>query len=382
MKTYITFTWKHILLFCSLVAGFQFFCQPVIVHAEEENPAGATGFTYSIIFPDNQVDKEIGYFKLNMTAGQHQQLNISLSNPSTKKVKIDVKLNGAKTNQNGVIEYGESMIKNDASLKFKFTDLVKGPESVELAPGETKNLELTVEMPETTYDGLIAGGIQLMRVGQDEATTNSGGSKIINQYAYVIGVVLQETDKKVAPDLALNSVKAGQSNYRNAIFINFSNVMAAYLDNMTIEVQITGKGKETVLYERKQTAMRMAPNSFINFPVSMNGERMVSGDYDADILVTSGDKKWAWKQAFKITDEDASKFNERDVGLVQKKGLDWNLILLIAGIFLVCIFILFFILRFFRKKKQKKEAAVKKARQQKKNQGKGNKSNKQEKPKN
>ncbi|MGM0220116.1 DUF916 and DUF3324 domain-containing protein [Enterococcus sp. AZ126] len=382
MKTHIVSTkqWMSILLSFMVVGVF--FLKPVPNYAADKNPAGATGFTYNITFPDNQVDKELGYYQLKMTPGQHQKLAIALSNPSNEKVTIDVKINGAKTNQNGVIEYGESTIKNDPSLKFDFTDLVKAPESVELAPGETKNLELTVAMPETGYDGVIAGGIQLMRAGQTDATTDGGGSKIINQYAYVIGMVLQETETEIVPDLSLNNVKAGQSNYRNAIFINFSNVTAAYLNDMTVEVQITEKGKGTVLYERKQTAMRMAPNSFIDFPVSMNGERMVPGDYEADILVTSGEKKWAWKEDFKIKDEDANKFNERDVGLVQEKGLDWKLILLIVAAFLFFIILVFLFLRFLRKKKQTKEDIAKKARQQKKKKVTEPTSNKRKKPKN
>ncbi|MBO0470470.1 DUF916 and DUF3324 domain-containing protein [Enterococcus sp. DIV0242_7C1] len=377
MKTHKSFTLQYISLVFSIIVGFIFLGQAVSVSADEENSAGATGFTYSIIFPDNQIDKELGYYKLKMTPGQQQQLSIMLSNPSAEKVTIDVQVNGAKTNQNGVIEYGESAIKNDPSLKFNFIDLVEGPKSVELAPGETKSLDLTIKMPETEYDGVVAGGIQLMRAGQD-ATTNSGGSKIINQYAYVIGVLLQENDTVIHPDLSLNSVKAGQNNYRNAIFINYSNIKAAYLNDMTAEVQITEKGKETVLYERKQTAMRMAPNSFIDFPVSMNGERMIPGDYEADILIASGDKKWAWKQAFKITDEDANKFNERDVGLVQEKSLDWKLILLLVAAFLVGIFLLFLVVHFFRKSKNKKNATNKKTRKQKKHPS-GKISNKQKK---
>jgi hypothetical protein len=367
MKTYKVFIKKQRVIL-SMFIGFFFFFQASSVYATD-NPAGATGFTYSIVFPDNQINKDLGYYKLKMAPAQHQQLEIALSNPSSKPVKIDVKLNGAKTNQNGVIEYGESTIKNDASLKFDFTDLVKGPKSVELAPGETKNLELAVDMPEVSYDGLIAGGIQLMRSGQTDVEENSSGSKIINQYAYVIGMILQETDETVAPELSLNSIKAGQSNYRNAVFINYSNIKATYVDNMTVEVQITEKGKKAVLYERKQTAMRMAPNSFIEFPVSMNGERMIPGKYEASILVTSGEKKWTWKKEFEITNEDANKFNERDVGLVQEKGLDWKLILLLVAILIVCIVLLFFVVRFFR---NKKKATAKKRHPKKR---KGNRNN-------
>ncbi|OTN84014.1 hypothetical protein A5819_003564 [Enterococcus sp. 7E2_DIV0204] len=366
MKSHIVLTKQYLSIFFSVMVTCCFFLQAVPGYTKDVSPAGATGFTYSINYPDNQVDKELGYYKLKMISGQKQQLEIALSNPSDEKVTIDVKINGAKTNQNGVIEYGDSTIKSDPSLKFDFMDIVKAPESVELAPGETKNVELMVEMPETGYDGVIAGGIQLMRAGQADKQNDGSGSMVINQYAYVIAMLLQETDTKVTPDLSLNSVQAGQTNYRNTIFVNFSNVMAAYLDNMTVEVQLTQKGKETVLYERKQTAMRMAPNSFIDFPISMNGERMVPGDYEANILVTSGEKKWSWKESFKITNEDANKFNERDVGLVQEKKVDWRLILLLVVAFLLIILTIFYVLRFLRKKKKSKESAMKKSRKKRK----------------
>lgn len=336
------------LLFMMFLGTFQ------NAHADEKDPGGATGFTYKVSFPDNQMEENIGFYKLKMAPNDHQVIKIALSNPGKEKLTVDVSLNGAKTNQNGVIEYGDSKIENDASLKFDFKEIVTGPKTVELNPEETKDLELTIQMPETTYEGIIAGGIQLMRANQGEETDQKGGSQIINQYAYVIGLLLQEEDQLPSPNLTLNSVKANQDNARNAIFVNFSNVEAAYLNDMTVEVQVTEKNKEAVLYERKQTAMRMAPNTFINFPVSMNGEKMVAGKYKAKILVTSNDQKWSWDQEFTIDQKEADKFNERDVGLVQEKGINWQLIALIAGGLLVGLALIFTVLVVIRKRKMAK----------------------------
>lgn len=334
------------------------------VYGESEELTGATGFTYSLSFPENQIEQGIGYFKLKMLQGQEQQLTIALSNPGTESVTVKVGLNGAKTNQNGVIEYGDSDIENDASLKFDFTDIVSGPESVELAAGETQMLELTIKMPETRTEGVIAGGIQLMQADQEGNVTSDGGSRIINQYAYVVGVLLQEEEETPLPDLNLNEIYAGQNNYRNTIFVNFSNIIPAYLNDMTVETQINAKGNETVLYERKQTAMRMAPNSFIDFPVSMNGERMVAGTYVANILVTSGEQRWQWSEEFEISQEDSDKFNERDVGLVQEKGLNWQLIFLIVAGALAVIGLIFAILVLIRKKKEAEQKEKQKKRLQ------------------
>ncbi|MFD2307319.1 DUF916 and DUF3324 domain-containing protein [Enterococcus termitis] len=339
-------------------------------HADDNDDlAGATGFTYRVHFPDNQMEDNIGYYKLKMSKGQEQTVNVTLTNPSAEKLTVNVGLNGAVTNQNGVIEYGDSDIENDASLKFDFADIVTGPESVDLEAGETKTLELKIQMPETGIEGVIAGGIQLMKANQEDNISNEGGSRIINQYAYVIAMLLQESAGTLTPDLKLNQVFAGQSNYRNAIFIDFSNIIPAFLNDMTVETQINAKGNEAVLYERKQTAMRMAPNSFIQFPISMNGERMISGTYIANILVTSGDQKWAWKEEFEITQEDADKFNERDVGLVQEKGFNWQLIVMIVGAVLALGGVVYGLIVFLRKKQQKKEQAEKQARKKKKANG-------------
>lgn len=356
-----TLTNKPLKLLFSVVASLLLCLAGAISAQAEENPAGATGFTYKINYPENQMDPDLGYYRLKVKPGTEQTLALSLSNPGTEKQTISVKYNSAKTNQNGVIEYGESQLKTDKSMKFDFVEIVKGPEKVELAPGETKELAINVKLPETSYDGVIAGGIQLMREGQGADASQEAGSKVVNQYAYVIGLLLQETDQPVTPDLQLNKIYGTQSNYRNSISVNFSNIMAEYLNDMAVEVQISKKGSDAVLYERKQTAMRMAPNSVIDFPVSMNGEKMVAGNYVGNVLVTSGDQKWTWKEEFTITADEAEKYNERDVSLVQEKGVNWQLIVgVVSGVF-VLILVIYFVVQSIRKRKaEQKKAAVKK----------------------
>lgn len=150
------------------------------------------------------------------------------------------------------------------------------------------------------------------------------------------------------------------------IFVNYSNVNAAFVENMTTEVQIMKKGSQEVLYERKKSTMRMAPNSFIAFPISMNGERMNPGEYTAKILVTADDKvKEEWQEDFKITKDEADKFNERDVGLVQDSGFNWKLIVLIVVGFFVTVILVFVVITIIRKRNKSKNSA--KSRKGKKN---------------
>jgi len=309
-----------------------------------------SSFSAKLNFPSNQIDKSLGYFDLKMNQGQEQEVTVSFTNSGSVATTIDISLNSAKTNSNGVIEYGDSKIKVDPSLKYDFTEIVTAPKSVELQPGESKDVNFQVKMPKNHVEGTIAGGIQLVERGQNNKSVEKG-SVVLSELAYVYGFLLQESDEKITPELKLNTVAAGQSNYRNTIYVNYSNIKPTYVENMTTEVQIFKKGDAVALYERKQAKMKMAPNSAINFPVSMSGESMVPGDYTAKIIVTADEGiKEEWTKDFKITKEEADKFNERDVGLVQDKGIDLKMIAYVVVGFIVIVTFVFFISRILKKK--------------------------------
>lgn len=350
--------WKISAVFLLYIVGL--LCSTVQTYAAEDSSTSENpiGFNYKVIKPENQRETNVGYFDLRMTPGQKQTVQVELVNPAAEDVEVEVSLNGAKTNGNGVVEFGPVGIDKDKSLKYDFVDVVKGPESVVIPAKGTVMVDLTITMPEVGYDGVIAGGIQLKKkVDEKEREKQTG---VINEYAFMIGMLLTETDTMVLPELELNDIYAGLRNFRNSIFINFSNVEAAFLESATTEVQITEKDSDAVLYDTKKANMRIAPNSMVDFPVSMNGEQMTPGEYHATITVTAGDRKWAWDKDFTITDEEADKFNDQDVSMVKQEGINWMLIGLIGGSGIVVGLIIFFVVRMINKKKQQKKRVAKK----------------------
>ncbi|OJG99291.1 hypothetical protein RV18_GL001359 [Enterococcus termitis] len=287
-----------------------------------------------------------------MKEGQKQTVTIDLTNESDKEIPVTVSLNGAKTNGNGVIEYGPTAIDNDKSLKYDFADIVKAPEEITIPAKSTVPLNLDITMPATSYDGVISGGIQLKQKVDEKAKAKQSG--VINEYAFLIGMILSETDTVVEPNLELNKVSAGLNNFRNSVFVNFSNVEPAYLEGLTMDVQISQKGSDAVLYDTKKADMRVAPNSLVDFPVSMNGEKMVPGDYKAHIVASTESKKWEWDEEFTITDEEADKYNKQDVDLTQEQGINWLIVGMIVGGVVLLVLIIFIIVRLMNKGKKKK----------------------------
>lgn len=346
------------------IAAFSLVSLSSVNYAEESSESGgATGFIYEIKKPENQRG-DAGYFDLRMQTGQQQTVQILLKNPSDKEITVEANLNGAKTNMNGVIEYGPTNLKNDASLKYDFIDIVKAPETVTIPANSEKNLDIAISMPETSLDGKIVGGIQLKKTDSEEDKAQQKGANVVNKYAYVIAMVLSENDNEVKPELELNNVYPGQANYRNVVYADISNIKANFLDNLSIEAQIMTDKNDEVLYETKKASMRMAPNTNITFPISMAGEKMVAGKYRAHILATSGDQKWEWTEEFDITNEEADKFNREDLGLVQEKGLNWPLIVGIAAGIFVLILVVFLIIRAVRKKREEAKKAERRKKKQ------------------
>lgn len=335
------------------------------VHAQiseaSSDPSGAVGFLYKSNHPENQID-ESGYFNLKMTPGQKQKVSITLSNLSKEEVTVNVGLNGARTNSNGVLEYGKTNLDKDASMKFDFTDLVKAPKTVTLPPESDKDLELDISMPETSYDGIILGGIQLQKAAKRNEKKENTGTTIINEYAYTIAMLLRENDTNVEPKMGYLKTYGTQPNGRNTIVVDLANQAANLLEDLTVEVQIMPEKKDEVMYESKKTKMRMAPNSVLNYPVSMEGQAMIPGKYRAHVKATSADKKWEWTETFEITKEEADKFNREDISLDQDRGIDFKLVGMIIGGIIGLILIIFFVIRFATNKRTKKKKRPSKKR--------------------
>lgn len=334
------------------LAVFTVMLLPTWVQADEvENAVESTGYSYKINYPENQITPG-GALKLKMNPKQEQEVTVELENYSDEEMTIDLSLNGARTNGNGVLEYGPSNFQKDKSMQYDLSDLVTIPDSVKVpAKGKTE-LVLAIKMPEVAYDGIVTGGIEMQKAGQVEASgDNKGGQTIVNKVAYLFGVTLSMTDKDVSPELELQKVYPELANYKNAIFLDIANTTAVKVENLTLDAVVTKKGSEEVLYESKKANMAMAPNTLMSYPISLAGEEMVAGKYTANVKASNGEKEWTWTEEFDITDEEADKFNQGDVNIVQERGLNWKMIgaIVFAGLFVIVG--IFFLLRVMNKKK-------------------------------
>lgn len=321
---------------------------PSIVQAEE-----TLSFYVTPEFPESQIEGSTSYFDLNLAAGETETLALKLQNAISEPIQVQVTPHTAYTNVHGVVEYGKDAQEPDNSLMYSLDELIDPSGVIELAGNETKTITVPLHMPEELFEGFLAGGLRITEVKeeQEETTSNEEGVAIKNEFAYVVGVVVSNSRNAVKPDLELVDVFADQLNYRNVISAKIQNFIPTFVNRLAIDATIQRAGEEEVLYEASDEMMQMAPNSHFDFPISLEGDRFVAGDYLLKMTATSGEEEWSWEREFTIEAETARSFNRADVTI--DTNTNWWMIGAISLVILLIAVILYLIIK--QRKQAKKQ---------------------------
>lgn len=307
---------------------------------ESEGIIKTAGYTKEIIHPDNQLDDGEA-LNLMMKPGQKQTVVVKLTNLGSEELELNVNLNGAKTNGDGKLEFGPSSFKEAKSTVYDLSDLVEVPKTIQLKGYEKKDLILEINMPENSFDGIVTGGVQLIE--KEQATEKSPGMSIVNKISYLFGVTLRMTNNQLTPDFQLGSIYIDQLNYQETLFVELSNTQSMYVKDLEADVVVTRKGQLKPIWQRKEKAIEMAPNSLMAYTISMKDRHELAGTYTAHITLKGYQKSWSWEQDFSIKRDNAGIYQTEKRNTVHWQRIAFG-VLLVFG---------FAILVFYKQKKQK-----------------------------
>jgi len=307
-------------------------------------------FAVTAVIPENQIDKNQSYFDLKMEPGQKQTIQVQMKNDTDKDVIVETHANTAITNSNGIVDYSLIEPKFDNTLKTPFSKIAKVQKETKIPAKSTVTLDVNIEMPKDSFDGVILGGLYFKEKEDEKSKRKSDNVQIENKYAYTIGVVLRETVTEVKPDLKLNEIKPGQVNARNVVTANLQNINAAMLKNLSVDAKVyTEKGK-SVLHETKKEGLRMAPNSNFDYAISWDNKALEPGIYRLEMKATDGEQKWEWTKKFNIKGGEVSKLNETAVEAQKDYTMYY-----IGGSILIVILLLSFMFWLGRRSQNKKQ---------------------------
>lgn len=298
-------------------------------------------FTVKAELPENQINKKMTYYDLDVKPGQKQKIGLMVTNNSDKEAKFDVSPNQSTTNKNGVVDYSKRLKVFDNSLQVKIPAMFSKGQRVVVKAKSTKRVVFNLTMPKEKFDGIALGGFYVSRVstGKDEQKQSKSVS-IENKFAYVIGIVLQENDKTITPDMKMNKIHAGLNNYQTTVTANLQNIKPAIMKDVKVDAFVTKKDSKTVIHKTVKEKMTMAPNSNFDYPIDWKNDRIEPGKYTMHVKASSENNKYKWSftKNFEIKAKEASKANDGAVKL-NKQKTNYFLYILI-GILIILVAIL------------------------------------------
>ena len=314
--------------------------------------ANMGGFSVTPIFPDNQDPAARGYFDLRVVAGQRQEIAVEVGNDRESSIDVTVSLITAGTNLSGYVDYSSNTLQDETML-HPFGDIASmaGDATVTVPPGESRVIPIYIDIPAEGFDGIILGSVHaLLELTEEEL---EAGGMIVNRFAHVIVVRLQERDETIGTNFLLDEVEARLINYRTSIVANVRNPQPRLTMGALASARIYLAGSNTPVFVRENVHVDFAPNSV--FPFIMMDEAgygLQAGDYIAQIEVTHDGISWHFEHEFTIEPQEAASLNAAAVNVQQQAptllggGVSTNVIIAVAaGALLVVLGALMMILK-------------------------------------
>ena len=311
--------------------------------------ADGMDFDVRIFPPETQRRDDVPGFDLLLEPGAREEIEIEVRNLSEEPIVLMIQMATATTDDGGTIFYRpREGLMRDSTLPYAMEDIatIEGYR-FPLEGGERLRVPITINMPQTRFDGMILGGVSILQYVDMEEASGQGGM-IINRFWTEIPVRLQQTENPVHPDLNLLSIGASQRNWRNIFAANLQNPEMMLIHMMEVHAFISRAGETETLYEERISNMQVAPNSNFTLAIPLGGERFRAGEYDLHLEVVAYNGSWSFHQRFYVSAEEAAAFNATDVTITR---IPLWMFIAAGGALVMLLFILYMVL--FRRKSKK-----------------------------
>lgn len=315
--------------------------------------AESLSFNVKPVYPENQLDKDVTYFHLQTTPNMEQTLTIEVTNVGSEPLTIEGLLYTATTNSLGVIEYGESLTEIDETVPMKLTDVATLPQAeMTIAPETTEAFPIHIQMPERTFGGILLGGITIQEKNEetnDKEEKTQTGAVIKNKFNYRYALMLEGTEPYPQPDIKLANVTASLDHERNAFISEIQNPNSLLLHSLSVKGEVRKKGESKILYQDEIKDGQLAPNSTLNFPVFLKGDKFEPGTYEVKSYISAEGQQWELQQDITINEKVAQKVNKQSVDIPEKDYTIWY----IASAVVVGVVVIIVVYRRWTRRKKK-----------------------------
>lgn len=302
-------------------------------------------FDVNIQPPEEQVEKQLRYYDLQLKPSQTITLPVALTNKNETELTLELSFHQATNNSNGTIVYTNSELESAAAAVYNIEDFVNiSQKKVTLNAKETKNILVEIKMPDEKFEGVLAGGVYIKEVGSDAFDGN-----IQNLFARELAILLRSNTQPVAPELKIGKAYSQHVNGRNAIGLHIENLSPTYTETVKFSYTIEKDSDPTAFHGEKE--IRLAPNALLDYTISLEGTTFEPGEYKIKTTLVHGEQRWEGSPTFTIENTEAQNLNAADVS-IEQPDFPWRLIIIAIVVLLLVVVVLSLI----KKNKQLRQA--------------------------
>lgn len=288
-----------------------------------------------------QVNKNTGFYDLELQPGQKTQLQMKLANTDTKAIVVKMQAISSTTDNGSHISYAEPDKSKDNSLTHPLSSLIKIPKAYEklTIPARTTALfHMPLTMPAQKFNGVVLGAIRVTPVVKASKT-----SGLHNTYGYSVAVRLSNGLGE-QPDLRLTNLAVTHDFAGTNVDVSLQNFKAAMLRNGKLDTRVTKRGQNRTLKALQVNKASAAPNSTWTVSTPWDGA-VAPGDYTMHVTYTttdpqfSGTKVWKFSRNFHISTVDAARYNLTNL------NIPWWVYAILAVILLLLIVVIILLIK-------------------------------------
>jgi len=233
-----------------------------------EHPAGI--FSVRPILPESQISPGVRHFHLETHPGEEQFVSVRFENLTGEYQTVEVAIHLATTDQQGRVNYFGSNEPPDATLPHNIEDLVSFNPFVQLEPYETVEFWMTIRMPETPFQGVLAGGLTFT-LAEDVVPP-------------IMMAMLLVQGEPVEPQLMLADANLEVVGGQSVVNALLRNATASFAGELTITTEVRDNAGNLV-FTNTRDGIHMAPNSSFTYEVGLDGIQMSSESYEVTFLI-------------------------------------------------------------------------------------------------
>ncbi|MGV8957797.1 DUF916 domain-containing protein [Lactococcus lactis] len=103
-------------------------------------------YSVSAIPSIHQTEGVESFFDIRWTPLYTENFGILIKNNTDESQTYNIRVNKARTNKNGIIDYSDSSAESDACI-YRLTEMIQLPKEVTICAGQTQKVEGTLSFP-------------------------------------------------------------------------------------------------------------------------------------------------------------------------------------------------------------------------------------------